>query len=93
MKITIEHFPGDKPQFNVALSAVEGREPFITIKGCRIISGANGDFVSWPATKNQSTGKYWQHVWASEAFAAAVLAEAKKGSERKRPPPRDGAPF
>lgn len=92
MKISIEHFAGKHPQFNVALSSGEGKEPFITIKGCRIVSGQNGDFISWPATKNQDTGKYWNHVWASEGFAAAVLAEAKKGQKPKADPD-DDVPF
>lgn len=96
MHIQIEHFQGNKPSFNVAISSAEGREPFITIKSCRLVSGAKGDFVSWPATKNESTGRYWQHVWASEAFAAAVLAEAQatmpQQQPRSRAPVDDSAP-
>ncbi len=88
MKITIEHFGGDRPQFNVAVASKEGAQPFITIKGCRIVDGRDGPFISWPATKNEKTGKYWQHVWASEPFAAAVLAEARKGAQGA-----DEAPF
>jgi DNA-binding cell septation regulator SpoVG len=83
MKITIEHINGERPQFNVALSSAEGREAFITIKGCRVVDGSKGPFISWPATKNQKTDKYWQHVWASESFAAAVLAEAMKAAPKK----------
>ncbi len=80
MQITIKHFDGKYPSFNVALSSAEGKEPFIEIKGCKVVSGQNGDFVSWPSTKNQTTGKYWNHVYASEAFNAAVLAEAMKNA-------------
>jgi DNA-binding cell septation regulator SpoVG len=100
MKISIEHFNGERPQFNVSLSSGEGKEPFITVKGCRIVEGTNGAFVSWPATKNQTSGKYWNHVWASEAFNVAVLEEAQKTKpaarthgEMRRPPPRSDAPF
>ena len=78
MQITIKHFEGQYPSFNVALSSVEGMKPFIEIKGCRIVSGSKGDFVSWPSRK-QDDGKYWNHVYASEAFNAAVLDEAMKG--------------
>jgi hypothetical protein len=85
MKIKCEWFDGKYPQFNVALSSAEGKEPFLTVKACRIVSGQNGDFVSWPATKNENTGKYWQHVWASEPFAAAVLAEAKASQPKAKP--------
>jgi hypothetical protein len=77
MKITIEHFSGKYPQFNVNLASGEGRQPFLTIKGCRIVEGSKGRFVSWPATKNESTGKYWQHCYANESFSAAVMAEAE----------------
>lgn len=84
MKITIEHISGDRPQFNVALSSAEGREPFLTVKGCRLVDGKNGSFVSWPARKLDS-GKYWQHVWGSEAFNAAVLAAVR---DSEPPPPK-----
>lgn len=70
-------------QFNVVLSSQEGREPFLTIKGCRIANGSKGEFVSWPATKNESTGKWWNHVYANDKFAATVLDLAKAGSPVK----------
>lgn len=93
MKITCEWFSGDKPQFNVNLASGEGKEPFLTVKGCRIANGSKGEFISWPATKNQTTQKYWNHVYASEGFNVAVLEAAKAAmpkqdtrthSERKR---------
>lgn len=89
MKISTEWF---RDQFNVSLSTQEGREPFLVIKGCRIANGRNGDFVSWPSRRTDE-GKYWNHVYASEAFASMVLEEAKKNkpatdnrthAERKR---------
>jgi DNA-binding cell septation regulator SpoVG len=76
MKISIKHFPGQYPSFNVSLSTKEGMEPFIEIKGCKIMSGSNGEFVSWPSRKLDS-GKYWNHVYASNAFNEAVLKAAK----------------
>jgi DNA-binding cell septation regulator SpoVG len=84
MKITIEHH-GD--QFNVALSTAEGKEPYITIKGCRIVNGSDGPFVSWPARK-QDNGKWWNHVYASRPFAEAVLRAAQQGQHEDAPKPR-----
>lgn len=71
-------------QFNVELCSKEGAEAFLSIRGCRIVSGSKGEFVSFPATKNQSTNKYWNHVWANEKFAAAVLAKAKESRQSSR---------
>ena len=79
MQIIIKHFDGQYPSFNVSLASQPGKEPFIEIKGCRIVSGSNGEFVSWPSRK-MHTGKYWNHVYASEAFNTAVLEEAKKSA-------------
>ena len=81
MNITIEHF-GDN--FNVSISSKAGSEPFLKIRGCRIVSGGNGEFVSWPARKGQD-GKWWNHVYASDAFNAAVLAEAKEAKAPAKP--------
>ncbi len=77
MHITIKHFDGKYPSFNVSLHSKEGAEEFLTIKGCRIANGKDGEFISWPATKNGD--KWWNHVWANEKFAEAVLAKAKAG--------------
>jgi DNA-binding cell septation regulator SpoVG len=74
MKISIEHFAGKYPQFNVSLATKEGVEPFIVIKGCRLVNGSKGQFISWPAKKLDS-GKYWNHVYTSEPFSNAVLEE------------------
>lgn len=82
MHITIE-IHGE--QFNVNLHSKEGAENFLSIKGCRIVNGSKGDFVSWPATKNQNTGKYWNHCWASEKFAEAVLREAQRAYAGQKP--------
>lgn len=93
MKIGIEHH-GE--QFNVTLTG-SGEEPFITIKGCRIVQGQNGPFVSWPSRKLDS-GKYWQHVYVSRAFGDAVLSaynksKAAEAPVRKTPPKAAPADF
>ena len=90
MQIKIEHFPGKFPQFNVSLSSAEGKEPFLVIKGCRIVDGSKGQFVSWPATKKDD-GRYWNHVWASEGFAQAVLNAATESQAKPPPRARDDA--
>ena len=84
MEISIEHFDGKYPQFNINLHSSLGAEPFLSIKGCRIVEGKNGPFVSYPATKNEKTGKYWNHVYGGEKFNEAVLAKATQ-SQAKRP--------
>lgn len=85
MKIGIEWFEGghDRPQFNVSLASAEGKDPFLTIKGCRIVDGSKGPFVSWPARK-MDNGKWFNHCYASEPFAAAVLAEASKAQQKPK---------
>jgi DNA-binding cell septation regulator SpoVG len=85
MEITIEHVQGKYPSFNVSLHSVPNAEPFLVVKGCRIVDGQNGQFVSGPATKNATTGKYWNHTYFGEKFAAAVLAKA---TQSERPAPR-----
>lgn len=69
MIITIEHH-GD--QFNVALSSALGKEAFLVIKGCRVKDGDKGRWISFPARK-LDTGKWWNHVYASEGFQSAIL--------------------
>lgn len=100
MEIDIKHFDGKYPSFNVLLSSKAGTEPFLEIKGCRIVDGKDGSFVSWPATKNDKTGKWWNHVWGSANFNQAVLNRVlatmpKKSAPKKEAPPvdEDDIPF
>lgn len=83
MHISIENF---EKTFNVALHSTPEKEPFLVIKGCRIANGKNGEFVSWPATKNGD--KWWNHVYASEAFAVKVL-DTYRDSQPKKPAKND----
>lgn len=84
MEITIKHFDGQNPSFNILLHSVAGADPFLEIKGCRIVDGKNGPFISYPARKDEKTGKYWNHVYGGEKFNAAVIKKVQEG-ERKRP--------
>lgn len=97
MQIKIEHFAGKYPSFNVSLASKEGAEPFLVVKGCRIVNGSKGEFISGPSTKKDD-GKYWNHTYMSDAFSAAVLAEAKKSApvprqESRGPRDDDDIPF
>jgi DNA-binding cell septation regulator SpoVG len=92
MHITIKHFDGKYPSFNVLLHSKEGQEEFITIKGCRIVDGQKGPFVSWPATKGND-GKYWQHIWANEKFSAVVLSKAQEANRPAKRQDDDAPPF
>jgi DNA-binding cell septation regulator SpoVG len=94
MNIIIEHRDRD---FNVMLASKPDAEPFLTIRGCRVVNGKNGDFVSWPARK-MDNGKYWNHVYASDAFVSAVLAEYNKAAkprpaQKQRQAADDEIPF
>jgi len=79
MEITIDWHDN---QFNVNLHGAPGSDPFLSIKGCRIVEGSKGQFVSYPATKNEKTGKWWNHVYGGEKFNEAVI---KKAQQSKRP--------
>lgn len=95
MKVTIEHHGGQYPSFNINLHTVEGDEPFLTIKGCKIVEGSKGPFISYPSRK-MDNGKYWNHVYGGEAFNAHVLKLATAGTTgaapRRPPPPPRRAP-
>ena len=87
MKIVIEHH-GD--QFNIGLASKEGTQPFIVIKGCRIVDGNKGRFISFPAKKLDS-GKWWNHVYATEHFVEHALKAYDESlpKKSKAPTPAD----
>lgn len=91
MNVSIEWHDGKYPSFNVNLSSKEGADAFLSIKGCRIVDGSKGQFVSYPATKNEKTGKYWNHAWASEKFNAVVLEKALASMPKASAPSGGGA--
>lgn len=85
MEINIKWFETKfGPQFNIGLSSKSGAEEFLSIKGCQIKTGANGEFISYPAQKKED-GTYWKHVWASEGFNTAVLEKANQTKNATRP--------
>ena len=82
MHITVKWFDGKYPTFNLILSTKEGKEPFLEVKGCRIVSGKVGEFVSGPSTKG-SNDKYWNHTYMSKDFSAVVLEKAKEAQPKQ----------
>ena len=84
MEITIRHFDGKWPSFDIMLHGTKGAEPFLTIKGCCIVQGSNGSFVSYPARKDDK-GKYWNHVYGGDKFNEHVikLASIEQAPVRK----------
>jgi DNA-binding cell septation regulator SpoVG len=87
MEISIEHFDGTYPSFNVSLSSAAGKKPFLVVKGCKIANGKDGEFVSGPSTKSQKTGDYWNHTFFSKEFGQAVLEKAQVGMPRQSSEP------
>jgi hypothetical protein len=88
MNVTVKWF---NDNFNVILASKDGAEPFLEVKGCRIVDGKNGPFVSWPSKKNEQTGKYWNHVYGSEKFNAVVLSKAQASMPSQKAPQRSRA--
>jgi DNA-binding cell septation regulator SpoVG len=76
---------GQYPSFNLELASEEGRDAFLVLKGCKIMSGTNGPFVSVPSKKNEQTGKYWNHAYLGDKFAAVVLSKAQESQPREAP--------
>jgi len=91
MKITVEADAGSKfGHFHINLHSKDGAEPFLTIKNCKLIDRTDGGrFVSFPAKKIESSGKWWNYVWANEGFQEAVRAawDATLGPNGKAPRP------
>ena len=85
---------GQYPSFNIELASDDGRDAFFVLKGCQLKDGPNGPFVSVPSKKNESTGKYWNHAYLADKFAAVVLSKAQESqpSQLQRAPEPRKAP-
>lgn len=86
MDIRIKWFDGQYPSFNLILATAPDKDPFLEIKGCKLIDGQKGQFVSYPSRK-QDNGKYWNHVYGSDQFNDVVVSKANAC----RPPPSRSA--
>ena len=82
---------GQYPSFNIELATTQGGDAFMVLKGCQIKNGPNGPFISVPSKKNEQTGKYWNHAYLSEQFAAVVLAKAEAAQSAPQRPAPDKA--
>lgn len=87
MEVTCKWYDGQYPSFNLAIASGAGKEPFIEIKGCKVVDGKNGPFISYPSRK-QDDGRYWNHVYGSDAFNAVVLSKAQASMPAKSAPRR-----
>lgn len=92
MHISVKWFDGKYPSFNINLHSQEGHPEFLSIKGCRLANGSNGEFVAMPSTKNEQTGKYWNHAWANDKFAEKVLQLAQEGRPQQQQAPSKQKP-
>ena len=86
LQVEVEHKDGKYPSFNLILRTGPGKDPFMIVRGCRIVNGANGDFISYPSRK-QDDGKYWNHVYGSKEFNDIVMSAANHA-----PAPKVAAP-
>lgn len=84
MHVNVEWRDSKYPSFNVHLSSKEGKDAFLTIRGCKIIESEKGSFVSFPA-KKMDDGKYFNHVWSSKDFNDHVLELAMESQPKEQP--------
>jgi len=92
MHIDIEWRDGKYPSFNVHIASKEGKDAFLTIRGCKIIESEKGSFVSFPA-KKMDDGKYFNHVWSSRQFNDHVLELAMRSMPDAKTHVSEDIPF
>ncbi len=85
MEVTVVFKDGKYPSYNVGLASREGAKPFLEIKGCKLMNGSKGQFVSYPSRK-QDDGKYWNHVWASDDFNKVVIQKMLEATPQSQKP-------
>lgn len=84
MEIVVTPKDGKYPSYNIGIASKPGGKPFLEIKGCRLMNGSKGQFISYPSRK-QDDGKYWNHVWASDQFNEAVIKKINELQPAKKP--------
>lgn len=92
MKITRSKY---NPAFFDVTFQLGGQE--LTIKGCKIVNGSKGPFVSFPSRKDDS-GKYWPHVYAGDGIQSAIIAavdapQPKQATKQAPPQATQGSGF
>lgn len=84
MKITAKMREAGKWTFyDVMLATSEGKEPFLTIKDCKMIEGSKGTFVGFPSRKD-AQDKWWPMVYGSDEFQAAIITAMRSVEPDKR---------
>lgn len=61
--------------FNFELATQDGGDAFLAVKGCKIIDGAKGKFVSGPSWKNDK-GEWVNYTYMGPKFQEALIAKA-----------------
>jgi DNA-binding cell septation regulator SpoVG len=100
MHITAEKREAGKYTFyTVSLASSAGKEPFMSIKDCKLIEGSKGAFVGFPSRKDDKD-KWWPMVWANDAFQVEVVkamrastTDTRTHAERKKPVDDGDVPF
>lgn len=71
-KVTRANQVGDAVFFDMEVNGV-------TIYGCKVIEGKNGDFISFPSHKGKD-GKYYNHAWVklSDDDSAAIVKQVEE---------------
>jgi len=63
-------------KFNIEFTRPNEDKAFLSIKGCKIVEGKSGPFISMPSSPKKSGG-FWNHAWADEKFQSAVMQMAR----------------
>ena len=71
-KVTRANQVNDVVFFDVEINGV-------TIYGCKVVEGKNGDFVSFPSHKGKD-GKYYNHAWIKldDDSTAAIVKQVEE---------------
>lgn len=69
--------------FGIALHKVGADKPFAVIKGCKMASGSNGEFVSGPSTK-MDDGKWFNYLFMDKDFGAYVTKLALEAMPKQQ---------
>ena len=64
---------GDRDRFSLSFEVCEGMR--IGINGCRVVSGKNGDFISYPAWKDKSNSYHnYCYITLTDEETAKIIS-------------------
>lgn len=91
MKFNVQNVFAGKygTKFNLVLELENGAP--VTIYGCRVVEGRDGDFIGWPSYKDNN-GNYWNHVYVAidPADVADILSEVQAQKQTQAGTARGG---